>query len=105
MARAHIIACALGNRALHFFTRCTLAPFLFSLLMAAALMRSALSAAVPSSLAHRVEGAFLAALMADSLSLGGHYEYDARKIRASGGYRNYAPPGEANNGIGASGTP
>ena len=36
----------------------------------------------------------------DALALGGHYEYDARKIRSNGGFANFSPPGEANNGIG-----
>lgn len=48
----------------------------------------------------RVQTAFKAGLIADALSLGGHYEYDAKKIKSSGGYRDFAKPGEANNGIG-----
>ena len=48
----------------------------------------------------RVKRAFMYGLMGDALALGGHYEYDAKKIKASGGYANYAKPGEANNGIG-----
>lgn len=49
---------------------------------------------------NRIQNAFKLGLVADALSLGGHYEYDARKIQASGGYRDFAKPGEANNGIG-----
>lgn len=50
--------------------------------------------------AKQTRSAFLAGLIGDALSLGGHYEYDARKIKANGGYAIYSKPGEANNGIG-----
>ena len=48
----------------------------------------------------RIKNAFKLGLIGDALALGGHYEYDARKIKASGGYRDFSAPGEANNGIG-----
>jgi len=48
----------------------------------------------------RIQYSFKLGLIGDALSLGGHYEYDAKKIKASGGYADYAKPGEANNGIG-----
>jgi hypothetical protein len=48
----------------------------------------------------RVKSALIAGLIGDALALGGHYEYDARKIKASGGYKDFSPPGEANNGVG-----
>ena len=55
---------------------------------------------VPMDVVSRVKSSLLLGLMGDALALGGHYEYDARKIKASGGFRNFAPPGEANNGVG-----
>lgn len=48
----------------------------------------------------RIQSSFKLGLIGDALALGGHYEYDARKILASGGYRDFSAPGEANNGIG-----
>ena len=57
------------------------------------------SQAEPYSAA-RTKSSFLLGLMGDALALGGHYEYDAKKIKTSGGFQNYAPPGEANNGVG-----
>ena len=56
--------------------------------------------AVRASVAARVERAFIGGLIADALSLERHYEYDAAKIAAGGGCKNFASPGEANNGIG-----
>jgi len=50
--------------------------------------------------AGKVERAFVGGLIGDALSLGGHYEYDAKKIKQNGGFKSYSPPGEANNGIG-----
>ena len=48
-----------------------------------------------------VRRSFLTGLIGDALSLGGHYEYDAQKIKARvGRYLNYLPPGSDNNGIG-----
>jgi ADP-ribosylglycohydrolase len=52
-------------------------------------------------ISNRVRRSFLTGLIGDALSLGGHYEYDARKIKAQvGRYLNYLPPGSDNNGIG-----
>ena len=49
----------------------------------------------------RIARSFITGLVGDSLALGGHYEYDARKIKAQvGRYTNFLPPGESNNGIG-----
>lgn len=48
----------------------------------------------------RINNAFIAGLIGDALALGGHYEYSAPKIKASGGFRDFSPPGEANNGVG-----
>ena len=48
----------------------------------------------------RVKSSFLLGLMGDALALGGHYEYDARKIKSRGGFQNYADPGTDNHGIG-----
>ena len=45
----------------------------------AAIMCSAKNAA--PTLESRVQGAFFGALVADALSLGTHYEYDAKKIK------------------------
>jgi len=53
-----------------------------------------------TEIAERIKNSFILGLVGDSLALGGHYEYDARKIRASGGFKDYSPPGEANNGVG-----
>lgn len=52
------------------------------------------------SILSRIQYSIKLGLVGDALSLGGHYEYDAKKIKASGGYADYAKPGEANNGIG-----
>ncbi len=48
----------------------------------------------------RIQNAFKAGLIADSLALGGHYEYDAAKIKSRGGFENFAPPGKDNHGVG-----
>ena len=53
-----------------------------------------------SSILSRIQYSIKLGLVGDALALGGHYEYDAKKIKASGGYADYAKPGEANNGIG-----
>ena len=50
--------------------------------------------------AERIKSSFIAGLIADSLALGGHYEYSAQRIKMSGGFKDFSPPGEANNGIG-----
>jgi ADP-ribosylglycohydrolase len=48
-----------------------------------------------------IRRSFLTGLIGDALALGGHYEYDARKIKTQiGRFENYLPPGESNNGIG-----
>ena len=72
------------------------------LLCLLAMLAAASRALVPvsSSVASVVERAFIGGLIGDALALKGHYEYDARKIKASGGCRVYSSPGEANNGIG-----
>ena len=49
----------------------------------------------------RIARSFVTGLIGDSLALGGHYEYDAKKIKVQvGRYINFLPPGESNNGIG-----
>ena len=48
----------------------------------------------------RIQNAFKAGLIADSLALGGHYEYDAVKIKSRGGFEDFAPPGKDNHGVG-----
>lgn len=52
------------------------------------------------SILSRIQYSFKLGLIGDALSLGGHYEYDAKKIKKMGGYSNYAKPGEDNNGVG-----
>ena len=48
----------------------------------------------------RIARSFVTGLIGDSLALGGHYEYDAKKIKVQvGRYINFFPPGESNNGI------
>ena len=64
---------------------------------------SALSAAagtmIPSNLLDRIEASFLAGLVGDALALGGHYEYDATKIKENvGSYTDYLAPGEGMGG-------
>lgn len=68
-------------------------------IMIAATIRGGLGL-VRGSVANRVESAFIGGLIADSLSLERHYEYDAQKIKATGGCKDYSAPGESNNGIG-----
>lgn len=49
----------------------------------------------------RAEDAFISGLCGDALALGGHYEYDAAKIKDRvGEYTSYHDPGKDNNGIG-----
>jgi hypothetical protein len=73
-----------------------------AVLCLALMLAGAARAMVPvsASVAAIVERAFIGGLIGDALALGGHYEYDAKKIRAAGGCKDYAAPGEANNGIG-----
>lgn len=66
-----------------------------------------LSSIVYGQQAHikRVEDAFVAGLVGDALALGGHYEYDAAKIKEKiGEYDTYKAPGEGfggqTNGVG-----
>lgn len=78
---------------------------LVQLIVAALMLSTVFSTAVTAAglrkdVVNRIQNAFKLGLIADALALGGHYEYDARKIQASGGYRDFAKPGEANNGIG-----
>jgi hypothetical protein len=61
---------------------------------------SSASAHAQSSANARIQNAIKAGLIADSLALGGHYEYDAVKIKSRGGFENYAPPGKDNHGVG-----
>lgn len=58
-----------------------------------------ISAASPS-LPDRIEGAFFGCLVADALSLGSHYEYDAKAIKQAygGTISRYMGPGEAMGG-------
>lgn len=67
--------------------------------MMAAAVRGGLGL-VRSTVANRIENAFIGGLIGDALSLERHYEYDAVKIKAGGGCKDYSAPGEANNGIG-----
>jgi hypothetical protein len=48
----------------------------------------------------RVQNSFKAALIADALALGGHYEYDAAKIKSRGGFQNFQEAGKDNHGVG-----
>jgi len=53
------------------------------------------------AISNTIRRSFLTGLIGDALALGGHYEYDARKIKVQvGRFENYLPPGESNNGIG-----
>jgi ADP-ribosylglycohydrolase len=62
---------------------------------------SSLVSAMNTLKKERIIRSFITGLIGDALSLGGHYEYDAKKIKAQvGRYTNYLPPGESNNGIG-----
>ena len=57
---------------------------------------SAASSLVPisSNVLHRIESAFIGGLCGDALALGGHYEYDAAKIKAHvGKYTDFLAPG------------
>ena len=58
------------------------------------------AAAADAAALARVKNAFTAGLIGDALALGGHYEYDAARIRRGGGFASYSPPGEANHGVG-----
>ena len=64
------------------------------------LMTRSVAISVMMEPAERIKSSFIAGLIADSLALGGHYEYSAQRIKASGGFKDFSPPGEANNGIG-----
>jgi ADP-ribosylglycohydrolase len=55
---------------------------------------------ISNSILSRIQYSFKLGLIGDALSLGGHYEYDAKKIKKRGGFSDYAKPGEDNNGIG-----
>lgn len=57
------------------------------------------------AVAARVEASFVAGLVGDALALGGHYEYDAKKINEMvGSYTDYLAPGQkmggATHGVG-----
>jgi len=57
------------------------------------------SAAAPPSLQSRVRGAYFGAVVADALTLGTHYEYDAEKIKKFyGGIDRFYAPGEKTGG-------
>merc|ERR1719486_405318 len=58
-------------------------------------------AAAAPDLASRVEGAFFGALVADALTLGSHYEYDATKIKKAYGGKTidrFLAPGDRMGG-------
>ncbi|CEM03271.1 unnamed protein product [Vitrella brassicaformis CCMP3155] len=60
------------------------------------------SAAAQPSLASRIRGAFMGAVVGDALCLGSHYEYDANKILAAYGGKpieKYMAPGEHMGGM------
>eukprot|EP00873_Tetraselmis_striata_P036709 jgi/Tetstr1/456973/TSEL_004158.t1 len=60
---------------------------------------AAVGAAAPPSTASRIRGATLGALVADALTLGTHYEYDAAKIkRFYGDIDRYYAPGQRTGG-------
>jgi hypothetical protein len=62
---------------------------------------SATAGAHAQSRAHvRIQNALKAGLIADALALGGHYEYDAAKIRSRGGFENFQEAGKDNHGVG-----
>jgi ADP-ribosylglycohydrolase len=64
------------------------------------LFASASAAAQAVSRSDRIEGAYFGALMADALTLGSHYEYDAPKIKQAygGEITKYMGPGEQMGG-------
>jgi hypothetical protein len=64
------------------------------------LSMSSSTASVQHSAHIRIQNALKAGLIADALALGGHYEYDAAKIKTRGGFENFAPPGQDNHGVG-----
>lgn len=86
-----------------FITKTTL--FVVPLLLAS-VRRTVVSAAISSSgglddIHARAEAAFLGGLIGDALALGGHYEYDAAKIKQKVGvYDRYMAPGDDNHGVG-----
>ena len=70
----------------------------FSLRRSVSALSAAATTMIPSQL-DRIEASFLAGLVGDALALGGHYEYDASKIKENvGRYTDYLAPGEGMGG-------
>ena len=69
-------------------------------LIAALAIAAALSVSPDTTLEARIEGAYYGALVADALTLGSHYEYDAKKIKEAygGTISQYMAPGEQMGG-------
>lgn len=69
-------------------------------LVAALAIATVLSVTPDTTLEARIEGAFFGALVADGLTLGSHYEYDAKKIKQAygGTISQYMAPGEQMGG-------
>lgn len=62
-------------------------------------MLSTVRAAASRVITSRIENAFVAALAGDALALGGHYEYDAKKINEMvGSYTYFLAPGQKMGG-------
>merc|ERR1719258_263113 len=74
----------------------------FAVLLVAAQLLPALAvdSASPPSQESRIKGAFFGALVADALTLGSHYEYDAKVIKQAygGTISKYMAPGEMMGG-------
>ena len=74
----------------------TFGPFL---LCAILFLRCVFSAKVPPTLDARIRGTFFGAVVADALTLGTHYEYDAKRIRQFyGKIDRFFAPGERTGG-------
>ena len=69
-------------------------------LAAAIAIATVLSVSPDTTLEARIEGTFFGALVADALTLGSHYEYDAKKIKQAygGTISQYMAPGEQMGG-------
>ncbi|KAL6759738.1 ADP-ribosylglycohydrolase-domain-containing protein [Haematococcus lacustris] len=98
--------CVLAPAMLSLRARVAAAPLRLSrtalmIVAAAAASTSNAHASMPLSTAvlTRAQDSFLASLCGDALSLGGHYEYDAKKIKAMvGRYTDYTAPGQGMGG-------
>ena len=66
------------------------------IILAAFMLQTAYAATVPE----QIEGAFFGSLVADALTLGSHYEYDAATIKQAygGTISEYMAPGEQMGG-------